>query len=306
MPSKTASLDKDDFKENLKRNRDGTGIMFVQDGKVQVLRELVEEREIGLFTRGTKRLYDDNIKELFIHSRHKTHGLINIDQVHPYKVLDLEKDGNDLYCMHNGVINVPETKKNQSDTYNFLTFYVRPLLLNRVELLQDHFFQEVLTKFIGTGNKLVFLDDKGVSTFINKDMGTEWKGCWLSNTYSISNSSPSKVKSFIMRDDDEDYAYWYSANYKTSGVGNKQSTFHKQAETEEKTGNRTQTNSNVVKLNDKQEFKDMVKDSYLTIVIEGLKTLSPQELYQFILDEPEITTDVLEALLLSNNISIAA
>lgn len=188
LKDKEVPVTEDDFKANLAKNADGTGIMFANNGKVIVRKALkTVQEQVDLFNHYTKSVTNGAINELIIHSRLATHGLKNELNCHPYQVLDKEKDGDEVWCMHNGIITCKgsDLEKDKSDTYNFLNYYVRPLIKGKLHLLDDIQFIEMLSSFIGKGNKLVFLDHTGKSYFVNKDSGIIFKGkTWLSNSYS--------------------------------------------------------------------------------------------------------------------------
>lgn len=185
--NKESQITEEQFKKNLEKNSDGTGIMFANNNKIIVKREIdSKDKQVNLFTKYTKAVTETkSLSEVFIHSRLATHGEKDLLNCHPYEVLKGTLKQPELYCMHNGIIgHVDIIEKDKSDTFNFLKYYVKPLLEGRIELLQNSHFQQMISKYIGTGSKLVFLDSTGLTTFINKEQGTIYKGCWISNTYS--------------------------------------------------------------------------------------------------------------------------
>lgn len=185
--NKESQFTEEQFKTNLERNSHGTGIMFANNNKIIVKKELEsKDKQISLFNKYMKAVKETkSLPEVFIHSRFATHGEKNYINCHPYEVLKATTKQPELYCMHNGVINhADDIEKDKSDTFNFLKYYVKPLIEGRIELLQNEQFQQMLSKYIGTGSKLVFLDSTGLVTYINKEQGAIYKGCWISNTSS--------------------------------------------------------------------------------------------------------------------------
>lgn len=179
--TKDIQITEAEFRANLSHNKDGTGVMFANNGKVVVKKELgTVENQVKLFNKYTKAT-KSGLKEVFIHSRFATKGAANEDNCHPYQLLD---GVNDLWCMHNGTITCEMVDKERSDSYNFLKYYVAPLLDGRLELLDNSYFIEMMGKFIDQSNKLVFMDGTGKVTYVNKNKGVIYKGLWISNEYS--------------------------------------------------------------------------------------------------------------------------
>ena len=117
-----------------------------------------------------------------------------------------------LWMMHNGTMKdiVHDLEKHRSDTYHFVNYYLRKILEKDPLLIHDEFFQEMIQKTISTGavtkmgtNKLLFLNGLGDTVYVNKDSGTEHKGVWISNDYSIKKPSPP-------------ITYNYGGNYNTN------------------------------------------------------------------------------------------
>jgi predicted glutamine amidotransferase len=185
--NKESQITEEQFKKNLEKNSDGTGIMFANNNKIIVKREIdSKDKQVNLFTKYVKAVTQTkSLSEVFVHSRLATHGEKDLLNCHPYEVLTGNTKQPELYCMHNGIIGTVDlVEKDKSDTFNFLKYYVKPLLEGRIDLLQNSHFQQMISKYIGTGSKLVFLDSTGLTTFIHKEQGTIYKGCWISNTYS--------------------------------------------------------------------------------------------------------------------------
>jgi predicted glutamine amidotransferase len=185
--NKESQITEEQFKKNLEKNSDGTGIMFANNNKIIVKREIdSKDKQVSLFTKYVKAVTETkSLNEVFIHSRFATHGKKDLLNCHPYEVLAGNTKQPELYCMHNGIIGTVDlVEKDKSDTFNFLKYYVKPLLEGRINLLQNSHFQQMLSKYIGIVSKLVFLDSTGLTTFIHKEQGTIYKGCWISNTNS--------------------------------------------------------------------------------------------------------------------------
>lgn len=171
-----------DFRAAHSRNSDGVGIMYVEDGRIKV------DRALGAVD-NQKEVWDKVFdKEAWVmHFRFKTHGPADLDNCHPFKVLDIDEgDAVDLYMVHNGVISgYLEVDKAMSDTWNFVNGAIRPVLKTNPELIENEGFLHMIEKYVGSGNKLVFLRSDGQTFTVNEAAGSDFKGCWVSNTYSF-------------------------------------------------------------------------------------------------------------------------
>lgn len=169
-----------------KRNDDGFGIMFAEDGKLYVHKSLGDaDRFIEVF-----RLYQD--KELLIHTRMRTHGKVDLDNCHPYEVLTREEGGafGPVWMMHNGVLSIGnDSDRDKSDTWHYIKNFLRPILLEAPALLLNPSFQHLMGSHIGGGNKFTFMTSTGEVVIINRGSGVMWNDAWMSNTYAWSASS---------------------------------------------------------------------------------------------------------------------
>lgn len=174
---KTAEFPERNLRACWDKNPDGWGIMFADEGRVHTFKDMDNSKFLDHF----KALSNF---DLGIHFRIKTHGLKNEANLHPFKVLDFEKDGVDLFMMHNGVLrDYEEVDREMSDTWHFANFVLYPLLKENPDLLQKDTFKKWMGSAI-SGSKLLFLDGKGKFTTVNQSQGTEAFGCWLSNSHS--------------------------------------------------------------------------------------------------------------------------
>jgi hypothetical protein len=180
------------FKNMISRNSDGLGIMWREtvDGVERVLVEKV----LGSPKDKFKLFQKHRDKEYYaMHARFKTHGLVNLDNCHPYKILSID-DGDpiDLYMMHNGTIqDVPDSDVGMSDTWHFAEYIIKPLAKNNLDFLwnSDAFHVWLQKKISGSKLTLMRSDhpEGGAPVLIlNHGAGTMVTGCWLSNTYSTS------------------------------------------------------------------------------------------------------------------------
>lgn len=309
IKDKEIGITKEEFKINLNKNPHGTGLMFANHGKVIVRKELSDvNKQVTMFTKYTNSVRKGSIKELIIHSRWATHGNKDEFNCHPYQVLT-PQEGKELWCMHNGVIQCKTIEETKSDTFNFLTYYVKPLITNRLSLLDDVHFVEMLSKYIGSGSKLVFLDSTGKTTFVNKDAGTDYNEAWISNTYS--GIAPKPV--YVAPKHKEQYLGKRGSNYDDDnfyygGGGYKK----KQTNLYDDDQCKLPVKKNaVILLNDlPSKKKDSTSTSFeetaiehgIKLLITACKNMSQEEIYNFVLSEPLIASEVLTEILMDTKI----
>ena len=183
------------FKNMISRNSDGLGVMWRENGRVLVEKVLGSPKDkFKLFQKHRTKPY------FAMHARYKTHGLINLDNCHPYEILNIDKgDPIDLYLMHNGVLSdVPDTKNDMSDTWHFVEYVIKPIAKTNLALLWDsEEFQAWLSKKLG-GSKLLLMrsdtsEDQSPVLIFNAQAGTKEAGCWLSNSHSTASYTPHKT-----------------------------------------------------------------------------------------------------------------
>lgn len=177
------------------RNDDGYGFMYIRNGHT------IGEKFQG---KSNEELYEKylELKEFspYIHLRMKTHGDINTEQSHPFYC------GHGIWMMHNGVLNDTQGEdKTKSDTWYFANEYLKPVFdhsKNATELLMDKAFQGFINKFIGHGNRVVFIapgmsglrfNSSSWHTITNDE--TKCVGMIVSNTYAWSMHTKSKPPS---------------------------------------------------------------------------------------------------------------
>lgn len=191
-PDKDGSITREEVAASVKKNSDGTGIMWVEDGRVKVEKLLTTgvgdarnlEAQVDLC------MEHFNSKDMVaIHHRLSTDGKDCDDNLHPFKILSIDDgDDRDLYMMHNGMISNTSPGGNKrtaerSDTRILAEDVLTPLLRKYPTLISEDAFQRMLDDFIGA-SKLLFLDSNGEHIIINKKAGVDRNGCWLSNSHS--------------------------------------------------------------------------------------------------------------------------
>lgn len=207
-PDATADFSNNKFHNAANINRDGLGVMWVEDGRVQV------EKEVGNQTNISKLYRKHKHKTTYaLHLRFATHGTKDLDNCHPFQILDKDVHGKDLWMMHNGVIHdVAITDKTKSDTYHFVHTYMAMLLENNPELIYNDNFKYFVQKYIGGSNKLLFMDNEANVIIMNESSGGWREKCWLSSPHYTNNPQP-KYQPPAQRNGSYGWGYNQSNNY---------------------------------------------------------------------------------------------
>jgi hypothetical protein len=169
-------------------NRDGMGIAYAHHGKLSVYKELTDfDKFLAKYHEAERRG-----AEIMLHFRIATHGAISKENCHPFWV------ANQLVVGHNGTLNVRGAFSHRTreegtlaDTILFNRLILRPLYRRNPDFLKSAAVLSMLDNYVGTSNKLAFLDIKGDFKIINEAAG-EWVddagGAWFSNkSYERSN-----------------------------------------------------------------------------------------------------------------------
>jgi len=141
-------------------NDDGAGILYIQDGKLQVEKfsNAVAVNSTQNFDKFFKRYTDikssaSGFMPMLLHFRIATHGFSD-DYLHPFLVSD------DLGLVHNGVISGFGSKE-LSDTAEFTQLLGTMPGMTNCDMLDIAFIEDAIYTFIGASNKLIFLDATG-------------------------------------------------------------------------------------------------------------------------------------------------
>lgn len=155
-------------------NPDGVGVMHSDGRKLSISKFLPKNSaEIRQFIE----LLPNDDRSVALHFRMKTHGLIDMENCHPYRVND------DTWLAHNGVLhtgNAADPEK--SDTWHFIQNYLSTL---PTDALHDQKFLSLVGAFIGN-NRFAIMSADGRLSVVNRQQGIEVAGVWFSNTYAWS------------------------------------------------------------------------------------------------------------------------
>lgn len=157
------------LEESWRFNDDGGGYMFAED---QVLKMHYGFKSFKSWLRS----YRKNVRvssPAVLHFRIATHGGISQLNCHPHRINPT------LGVAHNGILsNVSIPDEKWSDTVAFVRTILKKMPEN---FYKNDQYCSLLEEAIGTGNKLVFLDNTGYYRIINMKAGVWDNGCWYSN-----------------------------------------------------------------------------------------------------------------------------
>lgn len=126
--------------------------------------------------------------EMIIHFRFRTHGDINVENCHPYKVTDT------IHFIHNGVIGtVPEYNKAMSDTWHFADLFLKDLISHHPDphnFIRGAEFKRYLEHLGGASNRFAIVDPYGVIKFNESIWCETTKGVCVSNNYMFDVDNP--------------------------------------------------------------------------------------------------------------------
>jgi len=167
------------------RNSDGFGYMYWDPEKKRIFafKGMMSIQEILQCFKDTEKF------DTVYHFRLRTHGAKDFERCHPFAVLKKSppfNDPEDVYFVHNGVFQIP-TEGQESDTMAFNRIHLQPLLKDGSDIIRNPVVQRLLKAFIGH-NKLAFMHGEGEVTIINKELGDQYEGCWVSNKGSMTDT----------------------------------------------------------------------------------------------------------------------
>jgi hypothetical protein len=180
---KPALLPRDVFDYAYSRNNDGYGAMWVEDGRVQHF------KQTGLSADEIYSAMEERVArnpEAIFHMRLRTHGKVIPGLSHPFRILNKNRHGKDLFFMHNGVLSGfgSNLTYGMSDTTCFKDKMLIPLLTRDPDALDDPDVWGEINKMT-RGSRLVFMDSDGKTYFTSPGSWNDRYGLNLSNTYML-------------------------------------------------------------------------------------------------------------------------
>ncbi len=205
------AFDKADIEDFYTHNSDGVGVMWSENDILYTRKYLPPTAEAAWA------FYQEHIRgrECVVHWRMKTHGLIDLENCHPYPIFGAGTKM-PMSLMHNGVLSTGNAAdKTKSDTWHYVADYLRPLLNEHPEMFLNPVVQKLLQDHIGYGNRFIIMNHKGEMAILNEKDFVTYKGAKLSNTYAWSSEkggfgySRSRKSGSLLYGDD----YWNDYEY---------------------------------------------------------------------------------------------
>ena len=189
---KDKTISKETLQTCFENNPDGAGFAYVKDKRIIIYKAMDFNKFYEEYSS------HENESNMLIHFRIATHGGVNLDNTHPFKLNDR------MVLIHNGVISGYGEKKEGglSDTRDFINKVIGNI---SYKMWKSPYFRELVGHAIG-GSKLAILDNKGNTIIINKDKGVWDDGVWYSNT----SYKPKAIKPVT---EDYDYDYYHYGYY---------------------------------------------------------------------------------------------
>ncbi len=159
-------------------NRDGFGFMYFDKAKAKIVANKAVFKDIDKVLQVMDAL---SAFEVAYHFRIKTHGSICDTQCHPFRVLNKEEHGQDIYMMHNGVISGQKGEVGESDTQMFVNGVLRPMLAENPDMIKTRMFKSWVEHEVGGGNRLLFMYGDGKTVRINDRLWDLHEGMSVSN-----------------------------------------------------------------------------------------------------------------------------
>lgn len=164
-------------------NPDGAGFMFPKDGQVEVRKGFMKLKSFKKAVEQLKKELDVVTTPIIFHFRIGTSGGNIPENTHPFPVSEHLPLLQKIQCRaplavaHNGVINIETSKKDISDTMEYILSQLAPLY----QLKKDFYLLEAGKKLVYNAiqSKMAFLDGKGRIETIGKF--EEDKGILYSN-----------------------------------------------------------------------------------------------------------------------------
>lgn len=157
-------------------NPEGWGIMYAHEGKLGMHKDV---SDFNTFYK--KYLEIPREAERAVHFRIRTHGEINQNNCHPFKISE------DIGLMHNGFITTHMVDKKMSDTFNYCEYELKPIVAGWPGCMTAKEFEKLVEEATGY-SKLIFMNSSGKTLRIRQSMWVERNGVFFSNAHSLTKS----------------------------------------------------------------------------------------------------------------------
>jgi hypothetical protein len=160
-------------------NNDGAGLMYAKGGNVHIEKGFMTLKDFKKALKRLEKSIDMTSTPMVFHFRITTHGGTSPGNCHPFPVteklplLQMTKSKAPLAVAHNGIINIKPSRKDMSDTMEYIISQLAPLY----QLKKDFYKQPAGKKLVYNAikSKMAFLDGAGrietIGDFITGDDG---------------------------------------------------------------------------------------------------------------------------------------
>lgn len=148
------------------RNPDGCGFAYCEGGKIYIKKFMDFERFLSSYKEV------ENKSNMLIHFRIATHGKVEVDNCHPFKL------NSRMALIHNGIISGYGDRNSLSDTRDFIDRVIGKI---SYKMWKNPSFRQLVKDAIGY-SKLAILDISGDYYIVNEESGIWDNGIWYSNS----------------------------------------------------------------------------------------------------------------------------
>lgn len=146
-------------------NPDGAGFMYAKDGNVCIEKGFMSLKSLKAALKRLEKTIDVVNTPIVLHCRITTHGKTSPGNTHPFPVseklpvLQLTKCKAPLAVAHNGIIDIKPSRKDISDTMEYIINQLAPLYQLRKDFYKNKAGKKLIYNAIKS--KMVFLDGTG-------------------------------------------------------------------------------------------------------------------------------------------------
>ena len=191
-------------------NNDGAGLMYAAGGSVHIQKGYMALKDFKNALKQLEKSIDVTSVPMVLHFRITTHGETAPGNTHPFPVteklplLQMIKFKAPLAVAHNGIIDIKPSKKDISDTMEYIVSQLAPLYQLKKDFYRQDAGKKLVYNFIKS--KMVFLDGTGRIETVG-DFITDNDGILYSN-------SSYKARTIYYNWDLWNYgANWYECSY---------------------------------------------------------------------------------------------
>ena len=165
-------------------NPDGAGFMYATGGTVHIEKGFMALKSFKAALKQLEKNVDVTNTPIIIHCRITTHGETSPGNTHPFPIteklplLRMTKSKVPLAVAHNGIINIKPSKKDISDTMEYIITQLAPLYQLKKDFYRQPAGKKLVYNFIKS--KMVFLDSAGRIETVG-DFVTDGNGVLYSN-----------------------------------------------------------------------------------------------------------------------------